>query len=121
MAWVVGPDHESAWVADAIRGARLAAPTLALFEAANIVRRHELAGLVTTAHAHRGHSRLLSLPIDQWPFGLLAGRAWELRHNLTVYDASYVALAELIGGTLVTLDRAIAAVPGVRCGITAPD
>jgi len=51
---------------------------------------------------------------------LLLPRVWELRHNLSSYDASYVALAELIQVSLVTLDRRIARAPGVRCVVTTP-
>lgn len=42
-------------------------------------------------------------------------RSWDLRHKLTVYDAAYVALAELLDATLVTSDGALATAPGVRC------
>jgi predicted nucleic acid-binding protein len=47
----------------------------------------------------------------------LLGRAWELRENMTAYDATYVALAEAIGGELVTADRWLAAAPGPVCPI----
>ncbi|HEX4345674.1 MAG TPA: PIN domain-containing protein [Solirubrobacteraceae bacterium] len=51
---------------------------------------------------------------------LLAPRAWALRANLSVYDASYVALAELADARLVTLDGRIAGAPGVRCEVATP-
>jgi predicted nucleic acid-binding protein len=50
----------------------------------------------------------------------LAARAWELRHNLSSYDTSYVALAESIGAVLVTLDERISAAPGSWCAIATP-
>ena len=43
---------------------------------------------------------------------------WELRGNLTAYDAAYVALAELLGAPLVTLDTRLARAPGTRCEIS---
>ena len=46
---------------------------------------------------------------------LTAPGMWELRDNLTPYDAAYVALAELTGATLVTGDERITAAPGIRC------
>jgi len=52
---------------------------------------------------------------------LLAPRAWQLRQNLSIYDAGYVALAELTDATLVTLDRRISSAPGLRCTIATPD
>ena len=110
-----GPDGK--WAADAVRGADLAAPSLVGFETANIVRRHELAGLISPDQAAQAHTDLLDLAIEHWPLELLAARAWQLRLNLSIYDASYVALAELLGATLVTLDRRIGRAPGMRCAI----
>src|SRR5207237_2100930 len=54
------------------------------------------------------------------PSELLAPRAWTLRHTLSIYDASYVALAELLQTALVTLDRRIAGAPGLACSVLAP-
>jgi predicted nucleic acid-binding protein len=51
-------------------------------------------------------------------FALLQ-RVWELRDNLSAYDASYVALAELLDCTLLTADRRLSRAPGIRCSITA--
>ena len=87
------------------------------FEAANIIRRHELAGLIDPAQAAQAHTDLLDLPVEQWPYEALADRAWELRPNLTSYDAGYMALAELLDAPLVTLDRGIAKAPGARCSV----
>lgn len=108
------------WATDALTGADLAAPSLLPFEAASIIRRHELTGLITADQAAQAHSDLLDLAIEQWPYDLLAPRAWQLRENLTTYDASYVALAELLGTAIVTLDRRIGRAPGLRCTVAAP-
>ncbi|MDN5798129.1 MAG: type II toxin-antitoxin system VapC family toxin [Intrasporangium sp.] len=113
-----GPDGR--WATGALTGADLASPSLFAFEAANIVRRHELAGLVTADQAVQAHADLLDLAVEQWPYELLAPRAWQLRGNLTTYDASYVALAELLEVTLVTLDRGIARAPDLRCTVSTP-
>jgi predicted nucleic acid-binding protein len=113
-----GPDGK--WVAAAVAGAALAAPSLVGFETANILRRHELAGLISPDQAAQAHADLLDLAIEHWPYELLATRAWQLRQNLSIYDASYVALAELLGATLVTLDRRIGGAPGTRCAIAMP-
>jgi predicted nucleic acid-binding protein len=110
-----GPDGR--WSAQALAGSELAAPSLVGFETANIVRRHELAGLISPDQAAQAHTDLLDLAIEHWPHELLAARAWQLRLNLSIYDASYVALAELLGATLVTLDRRIGRAPGLRCAI----
>ncbi|MEJ7824092.1 MAG: type II toxin-antitoxin system VapC family toxin [Solirubrobacteraceae bacterium] len=113
-----GPDGR--WAAAALGGADLLAPSLVEFEAANVIRRHELAGIVTADQVAQAHADLLDLTIEHWPYELLAGRAWQLRHNLSVYDAAYVALAERADATLVTLDKRIAGAPDVRCDIVTP-
>ena len=48
----------------------------------------------------------------------LLDRVWELRDNLSAYDASYVALAELLGCSLLTADGRLGRAPGVRCPVT---
>jgi len=60
---------------------------------------------------------LMVLPVDRWHMSPLLPRMWELRENLTPYDAAYVALAELTGAILVTGDERITAAPGTRCEI----
>ncbi len=113
-----GPDGR--WVTEALAGSDLVAPSLVAFECANTIRRHELAGLVSTDQAQQAHADLLDLAIEHWPYQILASRTWELRRNLSSYDASYVALAELTGATLVTLDRRISRAPELRCTIATP-
>jgi predicted nucleic acid-binding protein len=113
-----GPDGR--WVTGALAGAELVAPSLVTFEAANIIRRLEVAALVSPDQSAQAHGDLLDLPIELWPYEILAARAWELRRNLSSYDASYVAVAEAVGATLVTLDRRIARAPGPRCRVDTP-
>lgn len=113
-----GPDGR--WAAAALTGADLAAPSVLPFEAANIMRRQELARLLDPGHAAQAHADLLDLAIELWPYEVVATRAWQLRRNLTAYDAGYVALAELLDGPLVTLDRGISRAPDVRCPVRTP-
>lgn len=113
-----GPAGE--WATARLTGVGLLAPHLVHFEVGNILRRHELAGLVSADQASQAHQDLLDLAVELWPYELLASRAWQLRANLTIFDAVYVALAELTGATLVTLDRRIAQAPGIRCPVAHP-
>jgi predicted nucleic acid-binding protein len=113
-----GPDGR--WATSELSDAELLAPSLITFEAANIIRRHELARLISADQAAQAHADLLDLTIEQWPYELLAARAWELRQNLSIYDGSYIALAELTSIALVTLDKRISGAPGLRCAVTAP-
>ena len=110
-----GPDGQ--WVTHTINSGQILAPTLAPYETANVIRRHELSGQISPDQAAQAHADLLDLDIEMWPYDLLAARAWELRQNLSIYDASYVALAEATSLTLVTLDRRLAKAPGTECRI----
>ena len=114
-----GPDGR--WAAGQLSGARLLAPSLVAFECSNIIRRHERAGLISPDQAAQAHADLLDLSIELWPYELLGSRVWELRANLTGYDASYIAVAELTGARLVTLDRRISRAPNLRCQVSTPD
>ncbi len=111
-----GPDGR--WASATLSGAALAAPSLVMFESSNIIRGQELAGTVSADSAAQAHTDLLELSIELWPYDLLATRVWELRRNLTSYDASYVALAELLDAPLVTLDRRLSRSPGLKCRVT---
>lgn len=113
-----GPDGN--WATTVLTGVDLVAPALLPFETANIIRRHELAELITADQAAQAHADLLDLAIEQWPYEVLATRAWALRRNLTTYDASYVSLAEHLDVALVTLDRRIGRAPNLRCAVTTP-
>jgi predicted nucleic acid-binding protein len=113
----VGPAGE--WATAYVTGARLAAPDLMPFEAGNILRRHALAGILDPSAATLAHADLTALPLDLCPYTALAERAWALRDDLTIYDAAYVALAELLRVPLVTLDARLARAPGPRCPIVA--
>jgi predicted nucleic acid-binding protein len=121
VALLVDSGPEGSWAAEALSGADLAAPSLITYECANILRRHELAGQISPDQAAQAHADLLDLAIELWPYDAVAARAWDLRPNLSSYDASYVAVAELLETTLVTLDRRIGRAPTVRCPIATPE
>jgi predicted nucleic acid-binding protein len=120
VALLVDGGAAGQWTATTLRGTDLTAPHLVMYETANILRRHELAGLISSDQAAQAHADLLDLAIELWPYEMLAPRAWELRRNLSVYDAAYVALAELNATPLVTLDARIGQAPGLRCTIASP-
>lgn len=113
-----GPD--GTWAAEQLAGTQLFAPAQMPFECANILRRHEQAGLISADQAAQAHVDLLALPVELWPYEAVATRVWQLRANLTCYDAAYAALAEAIGATLVTLDRRISRSPGLSCAVSTP-
>ena len=97
----------------------LAAPDLVDVETVAVLRRRWLAGNLTAHRFRSAIDDLELLDLDRYPTLPLMRRAYELRHNLTAYDASYIALAELLGCELLTGDRRLAAAPGPTCPIRA--
>jgi predicted nucleic acid-binding protein len=87
-------------------------PHLLDAEIANTVRRHAAGGDLNPDRGYELLTDLLSLPLQRHPHDWLLPRVWELRHNLTAYDAIYVALAEALDAPLVTRDERLAAAPG---------
>ena len=108
------------WAERFLSDESLIAPDLALVEATNILRRLELAGKLARLEAAAAASDLLDLPIEPLPFAPFADRVWELRANITSYDALYVAIAERLDMPLATLDRKLAHAPGPGCRFLLP-
>lgn len=114
-----GPD--GVWAAQTCRGQVLAAPHHMPIEAANVLRRAALAGDVSSDSASLAHADLLELRVELFPYSVLADRCWDLRDNITSYDAPYIALAERLDSPLATLDARLVRSPGPQCRFTAPD
>ncbi|MCU4186415.1 type II toxin-antitoxin system VapC family toxin [Acidiferrimicrobium sp. IK] len=100
-----------------LRGGRLAAPEIVDLEVCSVFRRLVLAGRLPLRRAELAVSDLVDLPVRRVPHRGLLGRCWALRDNLSIYDASYVALAEQLEATLVTADTRLAAAAGLRCPV----
>lgn len=98
-------------------GERLTAPELIDLEVLSVARRLTAAGTVSAERAQQAVTDLTDLRLRRVPHRPLLARAWELRHNLTSYDAAYVALAEALGVSLLTGDQRLAAAPGLRCAV----
>lgn len=90
----------------------LHAPHLIDLEVASVLRRSVAAGDVSAAQAAAALELHRSLPITRYGYDALFARVWELRANLTPYDAAYVALAEALGAPLVTFDAHVARAAG---------
>jgi len=93
-------------------GDDLHAPHLIDVELAQALRRLVRAGDVTAARAEEALIDLGDLNLRRYAHAPLIGRAWDLRENLTAYDAMYVALAEGLDAPLVTCDGALGDTPG---------
>lgn len=100
-----------------LRDQRLAAPHLLDLEVVSAWRRLAAAGAVDDRRARLALEDLRTLRLERVAHRPLLPRCWELRGNLTVYDAAYVALAELLDATLLTADARLAGAPGIRCDV----
>ena len=90
-------------------------------EVANILRRAAQTGDISTDVAALAHGDLLQLGVALFPYEPFGDRVWELRGNLTAYDAWYVAVAERLNAPLATLDGRLAGSAGPRCEFATPN
>lgn len=88
------------------------APHLMDLEVASVLRRYCAVGELTPVRAVQALEDLADLPVNRYPHDLFLPRIWQLRNNLTVYDAAYVALAECLDAILLTSDAHLAGAPG---------
>ena len=119
LANIVGDDSP---VGEAARQ-RLAAaggasvPDLADVETVSVLRKRWLDGTLPTRRFRQAVDDLVALPMVRVPTGSLMHRAYQLRSNVTAYDATYVALAEGLACTLLTADARLSRAAGVRCTV----
>lgn len=97
-----------------------AAPHLVDAEVLAVIGAQHRRGALDDTAAALAITDLTAWPGERWSHRPFLARAWELRHNVRGYDALYVALAEAMDATLVTLDRRLARAPGIRCRIDVP-
>lgn len=112
--------QEGLWAHEILGSDKLAAPHLMLVEVANILRRSVQQGNISADSATLAHADLLDIRITLFPYDPFALRVWELRHNITCYDAWYVALAESLKAKLATLDERLSRAQGPQCSFLTP-
>src|SRR5690242_1896509 len=95
----------------------VAAPALIDLEFTNVLRGLVAKKSIGRRLAERALSEFIQAPIRRYGHIGLLDRIWRLATNLTAYDASYVALAELLGADLLTVDKRLAGSPGIRCRV----
>lgn len=119
MANLVGDDGQAGMRARAriAEVTHLAAPDLIDVETVAVLRKRWGAGDLTARRFKAAIDDLLSLPMDRFPTGPLMVRAYQLRANVTPYDAAYVALAEALGYPLLTADVRLSRAPGLNCTV----
>lgn len=110
-----GPDGDH--VRARLRGEDLAAPSLIDLEVVSVWRGLARDGHLDARRVAFALDDLRALPLERVDHGALIMRCWELKENFTIYDASYIALAEALQATFLTGDRRIARAPGPTCPI----
>ena len=95
----------------------LHAPHLIDVEVAQVIRRYSANGEIDSERGRMALMDLADLPLRRYPHDFLLPRIWDLRNNLTAYDATYVALAEALDAPLLTRDRRLAAAAGHQAQI----
>jgi predicted nucleic acid-binding protein len=120
VAAVADAGEAGRWAESVVGRPPLLAPAIVLAEATNILRRLEAAGELSRLEATASQGDLLRLDLELFPFEPIAERVWQLRHNLTSYDAWYVALAESLDRPLATLDARLRRASGPTCRFLSP-
>lgn len=95
----------------------LHAPHLLDTEVLSALRRAVSRGALAEDRANEARVTFADLVIDRYPHQPLSEAVWNLRHAVSVYDATYVALADALGATLVTADARLARAPGVAVAV----
>lgn len=119
VAALIDTGSDGRW-AESLLTDELAAPHLLHVEVANVMRRAVAADQINDDVASLAHADLVGLRIELFPYDVAAARIWKLRHNVSPYDAWYVAIAELLEAPLATLDQRLASAPGPRCRFRTP-
>lgn len=120
VAWLVDDGIDGSWAGSVIGSGDLAAPHLMPTEVTQVLRNESLAGRLSVEVASLAHHDLLRMDVALFAYVSLAPRVWELRANVSAYDACYVALAEMQNAPLATLDRRLARATGPRCEFLTP-
>ena len=98
-------------------GESLHVPHLFDVEVLHVLRRHSLAGTLTEDRERVALSRLQNTRLSRYSHTTFLDRIWDLKNNLTAYDAAYVALAETLDAPLVTTDARLARASGPRAEV----
>ncbi|MEX1294808.1 MAG: type II toxin-antitoxin system VapC family toxin [Candidatus Limnocylindrales bacterium] len=118
---VVGDAARAEDVRRRLRDARdVAAPHVVDAEVLGVIRRDLMLGRLDQTAARQAVEDLRDLPVQRYSHRLLLSRAWELRDRVRSWDALYVALAEAMDATLITLDQRLARTTGLGCRVEVP-
>jgi predicted nucleic acid-binding protein len=114
---LIAPGPVGDAIATRMASSGLHAPAHLPVDVTNLLRRRRNAGTLSDAEATLALQGLWSLSIELWPQEVITARTWELGRNFSSYDAAYVAVAERVGGPLLTADVRLSRAPGAACAI----
>lgn len=120
VAALIAGGVNAEWAETVNAKAPLYAPELARVEVINVLRRLERAGRITAEEATAACEDFMELDLELHAFDAFAERSWELRHNVTSFDAWYVALAEALDVPMATFDAQLASAKGPMCPFLTP-
>ena len=118
---LIGGGKEGQWAEDVIARGSLVAPALIIVESANVLRRLEQRKGLSSLEINGAYQDLLRLDVELFPYEPFASRIWGLRHNVSSYDAWYVAVAESLNSDLATLDHRLLGASGPSCRFLVPE
>lgn len=121
VAALVDTGAHGAWAEKVLGQDGLYAPQHLRVEAANVLRRLERGKEITEQEATAAFEDLIELDVELHAFEAFSERIWELRHNVSIYDGWYVALAEAFDLPLATLDGRLVKAEGPKCRFLTPD
>jgi predicted nucleic acid-binding protein len=119
VAVLVGPGPVAERVREKIEspGESLHVPHVMDLEVLHALRRQALGGALSPERSAEALRDLANILFVRYPHISLVDRIWELRNNLTAYDAAYVSLAEALDAPLITMDAKLAQAPGIRATV----
>jgi predicted nucleic acid-binding protein len=112
LAALAGDEPPAGLVARLAGDTDLHAPHLIDTEMLHALRHMTIAGQLSEERAADARTDFAELALTRYPHHPLSDRVWQLRHNLSAYDATFITLAELLDAPLITCDARLASAPG---------
>ena len=113
----IGPTAGNIRLRVTLPGENLHVPHLFDVEVLHVLRRHSLRGTLSRQRESAAMAGLHDMRLSRYSHAAFVDRIWELKNNLSAYDAAYVALAETLSAPLVTTDARLARAPGIRAAV----